>query len=119
MTTQAKEVFEALAYTIKVDRLGNKRYYNAAGQLHREDGPAIEYVDGSKTWLQNDIVHREDGPALEYKSGVKIWQNNGEIHRIGGPAVVFRDGTELWYLHGTQCTEENYYSQLKLLKGGI
>jgi hypothetical protein len=26
------------------------------GQLHREDGPAIEYIDGSKSWYINGEV---------------------------------------------------------------
>ena len=77
MTTQAKEVFEALAYTIKVDRLGNKRYYNAAGQLHREDGPAIVRKDGSMAWYRNDLRHREDGPAIVLANGNKEWYLNG------------------------------------------
>ena len=25
-------------------------YYNEYGQLHRDDGPAVEYPDGRKEW---------------------------------------------------------------------
>jgi len=28
-------------------------YYNEYGQLHRDDGPAIEYPDGRKEWWVN------------------------------------------------------------------
>ena len=35
-----EEVFEALKYHVEVDGFGTRRYYNSAGQLHREDGPA-------------------------------------------------------------------------------
>ena len=37
--------------------------------LHREDGPAIEWVSGNKEWLINGKLHRLDGPALEYVTG--------------------------------------------------
>ena len=39
------------------------------GIHHREDGPAIEYIDGSSQWYSNGILHREDGPAIENTSG--------------------------------------------------
>jgi hypothetical protein len=29
---------------------GAKRWYDKSGYLHREDGPAMEYLDGSKFW---------------------------------------------------------------------
>jgi hypothetical protein len=48
------------------------------GTLHREDGPAIEWADGYKSWYLNGKKHREDGPALEYASGRKAWWLNGE-----------------------------------------
>ena len=41
------------------------------GKLHREDGPAVEYVKSDKYWYLNGKYHREDGPAIEYKSGSK------------------------------------------------
>ena len=41
--------------------------------LHREDGPAIEYSDGSKEWLINGNHHREDGPAIEWYDGDVEW----------------------------------------------
>ncbi len=33
----------------KIDAYGDKRWY-LNNQLHREDGPAIEYADGEKRW---------------------------------------------------------------------
>ena len=32
-----------------IDSYGTKRWYQN-GQLHREDGPAVEYADGTKSW---------------------------------------------------------------------
>ncbi len=43
-----------------IDECGTKRWlFN--GNLHREDGPAIEFADGDKKWYLNDILYsRED-----------------------------------------------------------
>jgi len=38
-------------------------HLNAEGQLHREDGPAIEWADGVKEWYWAGQRHREDGIA--------------------------------------------------------
>ena len=42
MSEQA--VFEALKYRIEVDMRGTRWYYNRAIQLHRGDGPAVEWA---------------------------------------------------------------------------
>lgn len=76
------------------------RYYNFKGQLHREDGPAIEHASGGKYWYLNGQLHREDGPAIEYASGSKEWYLNGQKHRIDGPAIEFASGNKVWYLNG-------------------
>jgi len=41
-------------------------YYYLNGKFHREDGPAIEWADGDKSWYRHGELHREDGPAIEY-----------------------------------------------------
>ena len=40
-----------ITYTVKVDKDKTEWYLN--GQLHREDGPAIEYSNGHKAWYLN------------------------------------------------------------------
>ena len=62
-------------YTVKVYEDRTEWYLN--GKYHREDGPAIEYADGSKSWYLNDQRHREDGPATEWTDGSKSWYLNG------------------------------------------
>ena len=64
-------------YTVKIDDNGTKRWYSN-DKLHREDGPAIEYVDGDKSWWINGQLHREDGPAIEDADGYKSWWINGK-----------------------------------------
>jgi hypothetical protein len=65
---------------IEINELGSKLYYKdkAMTILHREDGPAIEWWDGSKSWYLNGKRHREDGPAVECWDGRKSWCLNGE-----------------------------------------
>ena len=58
---------------------------NAEGLYHRVDGPAVEWVNGSKEWYQNGKLHRENGPALE-------WYN----------------GSEEWHFKGKKCSEEEH-----------
>jgi len=76
MSEQA--VFDALKYRIVVNEYGTRRYYNNAGELHRDEGPAIEQVNGDKFWYQNGLRHRTDGAAVEWPSGNKVWYINGE-----------------------------------------
>lgn len=51
---------------------GMTRWFNEAGRLHREDGPAVECND-IKEWFINGDLHRIDGPAVEYTDGDKLW----------------------------------------------
>ena len=45
--------------TKKVDDYGNIFYYNENKLRHREDGPAIEYASGTKSWYLNDKRYSE------------------------------------------------------------
>ena len=39
--------------------------YYVNGELHRDNGPAIEWEDGTKEWYIDGNIHRENGPAIE------------------------------------------------------
>ena len=95
-----KELFAELRYRRNVQPDGSVEYYNEAGLLHREDGPAIIYASGSKHWCINGQLHREDGPAIEAASGDRYWYRNGKLHREDGPAVIYQNGTRKWLLNG-------------------
>ena len=82
-----QDVFDALKYRVEVAKDGTRRYYNNAGELHRDEGPAVDWADGTKLWYQN-----------------------GQLHRTDGPAVECRDGDKRWYINGKRLTEE-YFSQ--------
>jgi len=69
------------------------------------------YPEGDKWWLLNDRLHREDGPAVELVNGTKEWHLNGKRHREDGPA--FEGGEERrWYLDGKQLTEAEFNNRV-------
>jgi hypothetical protein len=76
---------------------GSKRWNLLNGDLHREDGPAIETDGGSKFWLLYGKRHRTDGPAVDRADGTKWWYLEGKIHRADGPALVRPDGDKQWW----------------------
>jgi len=87
-------------YDMKIDDMGNVYYYNEKGQLHRLDGPAIEYWNGGKEWYENGEQRRLDGLAVEYAKGDKIWFVEGKLHRLDGPAVEYARGDKEWWVNG-------------------
>jgi hypothetical protein len=93
-------------YTVKV--FENRTVWYLNGNLHREDGPAIEYADGNKEWYLNGERHREDGPAIEDADGDKFWYLNGKCHREDGPAVELANGSKFWYLNGKELFEKEF-----------
>jgi hypothetical protein len=120
---------------IFIKKLENKTEYYYNGKLHREDGPAVEYVNGTKLWYQNGQYHRLDGPAceftngdkfwyqnnkrhrldgpaIEFISGVKYWYQNGQCHRLDGPAYEHENGTKRWYIEGKEYTEKEYNKKI-------
>ena len=64
---------------------GRYEVKNNNGKLHRDDGPALIYLDGMQCWYQNGHRHRYDGPALTYPDGRRYWYWNGYLvdERIG------------------------------------
>ena len=96
-----------IEYTVRVYEDGSKYWY-LNGELHREDGPAIEYASGDKAWYLNGSPHREDGPAIERANGDKSWWLNGERHRPDGPAIEDADGYKAFYLNGEPLTEAEF-----------
>jgi hypothetical protein len=65
---------------------------------------------GHKRWINNEHkkFHREDGPACEYNDGSKTWFLKGRLHRLDGPAKDWADGTKMWYVDGQQYSEKQF-----------
>jgi hypothetical protein len=70
---------------------------------------------GNKRWYLNGQLHRVDGPAVEYTNGTKWWFLNGQLHRIDGPAFDDARGTKCWFLHGQELTEEEFNQNITRL----
>lgn len=66
-----KDNFNTIYYYF-TDLSTGLRYY------HRDDGPAVEFISGTKFWFQNGEYHREDGPAIEHSDGYKEWHYEGK-----------------------------------------
>ena len=117
-----------IEYTVKVYPNGSKFWW-LNEELHREDGPAIEWLDGTKEWYLNGVELSEQdfntrmntkeltiNPIVElleytvkvYPNGSKFWYLNGVSHREDGPAVERYDGTKYWYLNGVKLSEEEF-----------
>ena len=100
-------------YKVTVDEDKTIHWYNDKGQLHRLDGPAVEYAEGFKEWWAEGKLHRLDGPAIEYADGYKVWFVEGKRHRLDGPAVEYADGFKEWYVEGRRMTEEDFNEYIK------
>lgn len=90
---------------ISFDVVVTRWYIN--GQLHRADGPAVEYDNnGYRCWYFNNNKHRTDGPAEEI--GItSYWWVHGKLHRIDGPAIESTDGIDnQWWVDDNRLSPE-------------
>jgi len=71
--------------TMTINCWGTELWGLPNGDLHRTDGPAIVYLNGTKKWFINGVMHRETGPAVERHSGEKEWWINGKLIYREGP----------------------------------
>jgi len=74
------------------------------------------YDDGTKEWYLNGELHREDGPAVEGSYGNKSWYLNGKRHREDGPAIEYSDGYKEWYINSVYLTEEEWKQRVSPVK---
>jgi hypothetical protein len=125
---------DMIEYKVKV-HTNYTVWFNLKDERHREDGPAIEWSDGTKEWYKNDVRHREDGPAVEqsygntvwypdgnhhrdvdgavgYGKGTRAWYINGKLHREDGPAIEYRNGVKEWYIHGVELSEFEFNKRM-------
>lgn len=80
----------------EIEEAGNNStcsWYNASNQLHRLDGPAVEWSDGSK-----------------------FWYCKGKRHRLDGPAVEMANGKNQWWIDGTQYDEDAFAARIRALE---
>jgi len=70
-----------------------------------EDGPLA--LDDRIVWYKNGNIHRDDGPAIEFKDGRKLWALNGQevteqevaAHRQAREHAARERSDKLWQSH--------------------
>ena len=80
----------------------------------------IKIVDekGTVRWYKDadcTILHKEDGPAVVYADGTKEWRQHGQVHRVDGPAIEWRNGSVEWWLNDTKLTEAEFLANVSKL----
>lgn len=100
-------------YTVKFFDHCIEWWFN--GKLHREDGPAVQFLNGDKWWDYDENgkkIYREGRPAIEHDCGAKYWYIEGKRHREDGPAVEFSNGTKYWYLDGILLSKQEFLDEI-------
>ena len=79
---------------IHINKYGTKRYYSDREMtvLHREDGPAVQRLDGSKEYYRNGQLHNENGPAFVSCGGFRLYKQ--------------------WWLNDERLTEEEFNARM-------
>ena len=78
-------------YKVTVTETATK-WYNESSELHRENGPAIEWANGDKFYFVNGKLHRENGPAVKYVIG----------------SIGFENGDKFYYINGEELTKQEF-----------
>ena len=94
----------------------NKNRSNKTSEFIKEEkGDIVTSTDsyGTKRWHLNNKLHREDGPAIKFLNGDKFWFQNNKLHRADGPAAEHANGYRSWHLHGLECTEKEFKKKTK------
>lgn len=68
----------------------------------------------SHAWHVSAVLHRVNGPALRWQDGTDEWFEGGRRHRVGFPAVVGSDGLREWHQYRNSSApanrESNFYT---------
>jgi len=98
-----------------------KTKYNTI--VYYKDGSYNKKYDNGDWYNTNNIqyfrgcfVHRDNGPAIEYVAGAKEWYKNGKRHREDGPATEYDDRDKQWWLNGINYSEKEYWKTINLFK---
>jgi hypothetical protein len=88
---------------------GAEFYRNMAGEMHREDGPALIMPNGVYYHFINGKCHREGGePAVYTDTGTQYWYEQGQLHNLNGPAIIYDDGECEYWIDGIEYSETDY-----------
>ena len=100
-------------YTVRVYE--DRTEWKVGNKLHRDNGPAVEYVSGGSEWWCDGKQHRIGGPAVTWSDGCMVWYVDGKRHREDGPAVMWPcssggmdGGYREWWINGEQMSEDEF-----------
>ena len=87
------------------------------GVCYREDREKIcYYLEG--------LLHREDGPAVVYDNGTQEWWVKGSRHRLDGPAIYYSENivkkyghisSRMYWINGSNYSESSFYNHSKVI----
>ena len=95
--------------TYLTDKDGNK-YWVIGKCLYPEDEDKESSSFYIGWYFKGYLVHRLDGPAMEFANGSKWWFQNGLYHRLDGPAVEWSNGSVEYWIEGKILSEEQWLS---------
>ena len=74
------------------------------------ESSVVSGVDGATRWLLGDQLHRDDGPAIEFMDGTLMWFQHGLFHRVDGAAIEWAPPNLPWgwFIHGVEYSEDDY-----------
>ena len=81
-----------------------------AGQsnIPRNFSGVCKTLDETVRWFKNGVLHREDGPAIIWEDGTKEWFVNGKRHCTTGAAYVYPTGCKEYWIEGVELTKVAY-----------
>jgi len=69
--------------------------------------------DGSFCWYQQNYeMHRLNGPARKFSDGSKFWYQYGKFHRLEGKAIEYANGYGLWYIEGAEYNKKEFDAEI-------
>ena len=103
-------------YTECITNSNGTVVYKLNDELHRLDGPAIEFHHGGREYYRYGVRHRcrtpclylcdhQDGPAV-LESGREEYYINGKRHREDGPAII-DNGAEYYFINNRLHRDDN------------
>lgn len=91
------------------------------GEYHRIGGPALVEVGEVTEWWVDGQLHREDGPAVQYHDTTCVgYYHRGKLHNDVGPAVINLTGADdnlyAYYLDGVKMSVDEWGSKRKAVR---
>ena len=70
----------------------------------------VYHRSGTVRWLDDErYVHRVDGPASVWDDGTQWWFRHGRAHFAYGPAILYASGSLAWYEDGFRLRRRKPY----------